>query len=154
MAAGAMIRKASALLIAMAGATPIPAAGPTRHGPTFMSVIHSHSPTIIPFSISQTSLPPVFSGAAFLSPSASVFDIRQVADMTDLLIGNGELGKALGVTLGQDVVTRQESKFSGFDPYQTSIAFSRARRRRRARRAAGARRTGPDCARARARAAR
>jgi HCOMODA/2-hydroxy-3-carboxy-muconic semialdehyde decarboxylase len=69
-----------------------------------MSVIHSHSPTVIPFSISQTPLQPVFNGAAFLSPSAPVFDIRQVAGMTDLLIGNGELGNALGVTLGQGAV--------------------------------------------------
>jgi HCOMODA/2-hydroxy-3-carboxy-muconic semialdehyde decarboxylase len=33
-----------------------------------------------------------------------VFDIRQVAGMTALLIGNGVLGKALGVTLGQGAV--------------------------------------------------
>ena len=47
---------------------------------------------------------PVFNGAAFLSPSAPVFDIRKVAGMTDLLIGDGELGKALGVALGQGAV--------------------------------------------------
>jgi hypothetical protein len=80
------------------------------HGETYkarsdvMAVIHSHSPAVIPFSISQTPLQPVFNGAAFLSPSVPVFDIRKVADMTDLLIGNGELGKALGVTLGQGAV--------------------------------------------------
>jgi ribulose-5-phosphate 4-epimerase/fuculose-1-phosphate aldolase len=80
------------------------------HGETYkarsdvMAVIHSHSPTVIPFSISQTPLQPVFNGAAFLSPSAPVFDLREVAGMTDLLIGNGELGKALGVTLGQGAV--------------------------------------------------
>jgi HCOMODA/2-hydroxy-3-carboxy-muconic semialdehyde decarboxylase len=33
-----------------------------------------------------------------------VFDIRQVAGMTDLLIGNGELGKALSTTLGHGAV--------------------------------------------------
>lgn len=64
-----------------------------------LAVIHSHSPAVIPFSISQTPLRPVFNGAAFLSPSAPVFDIRKVAGMTDLLIGNGDLGKAL--ILGQ-----------------------------------------------------
>lgn len=80
------------------------------HGETYkarsdvMAVIHSHSPTVIPFSISQTPLRPVFNGAAFLSPSAPVFDIRQVAGMTDLLIGNGELGKALSMTLAQGAV--------------------------------------------------
>ena len=69
-----------------------------------MAVIHSHSPAVIPFSISQTRLQPVFNGAAFLAPSAPVFDIRKVAGMTDLLIGDSELGKALGVTLGQAAV--------------------------------------------------
>ena len=72
--------------------------------PDVMAVIHSHSPTTIPFSISRTPLQPVFNGAAFLSPSVPVFDIRNVAGMTDLLIGNGELGKALGKTLGQGAV--------------------------------------------------
>ena len=72
--------------------------------PDVMTVIHSHSPTVIPFSISQTPLQPVFNGAAFLSPSAPVFDIRKVAGMTDLLIGDGELGKALAATLGQAAV--------------------------------------------------
>jgi HCOMODA/2-hydroxy-3-carboxy-muconic semialdehyde decarboxylase len=68
------------------------------------AVIHSHSPTVIPFSISQTPLQPVFNGAAFLSPSAPVFDIRKTAGMTDLLIGTGELGKALSATLGENAV--------------------------------------------------
>ena len=67
-------------------------------------MIHSHSPTVIPFSISQTPLQPVFNGAAFLSPSAPVFDIREVAGMTDLLIGTGELGKALSTSLGENAV--------------------------------------------------
>ena len=80
------------------------------HGETYkarsdvMAVIHSHSPSVIPFSISQTRLQPVFNGAAFLSPCVPVFDIRKVAGMTDLLIGNGELGKALSMTLGQGAV--------------------------------------------------
>lgn len=68
------------------------------------AVIHSHSPTVIPFSISRTPLQPVFNGAAFLSPAAPVFDIRKVAGMTDLLIGDGALGKALGEALGQAAV--------------------------------------------------
>jgi Ribulose-5-phosphate 4-epimerase and related epimerases and aldolases len=54
--------------------------------------------------ISQTPLHPVFNGAAFPCPSAPVFDIRQVAGLTALPIGNGVLGKALGVTLGQGSV--------------------------------------------------
>ena len=72
--------------------------------PDVSAVIHSHSPTVIPFSISQTPLQPVFNGAAFLSPSAPVFDIRAIAGMTDLLIGTGKLGKALSASLGESAV--------------------------------------------------
>ena len=72
--------------------------------PDVCAVIHSNSPTVIPFSISQTPLQPVFNGAAFLSPSAPVFDMRKIAGMTDLLIGTGELGKTLSATLGKSAV--------------------------------------------------
>jgi ribulose-5-phosphate 4-epimerase/fuculose-1-phosphate aldolase len=72
--------------------------------PDVRAVIHSHSPTVIPFSISQTPLRPVFNGAAFLSPSAPVFEIRRAAGMTDGLIRDGALGKALAGVLGDRAV--------------------------------------------------
>jgi len=72
--------------------------------PDVQAVIHSHSPTVIPFSISQTPLRPVFNGAAFLSPSAPVFEIRRAAGMTDGLIRDGALGKALAGVLGDRAV--------------------------------------------------
>jgi len=72
--------------------------------PDVRAVIHSHSPTVIPFSISQTPLRPVFNGAAFLSPSAPVFEIRNVAGMTDGLVSTGQLGKALAGVLGAQAV--------------------------------------------------
>jgi len=72
--------------------------------PDVRAVIHSHSPTVIPFSISRTPLRPVFNGAAFLSPSAPVFEIRRAAGMTDGLIRDGALGKALADVLGDRAV--------------------------------------------------
>ena len=72
--------------------------------PDVRAVIHSHSPTVIPFSISQVPLRPVFNGAAFLSPSTPVFEIRQAAGMTDGLIRDGALGKALAGVLGDRAV--------------------------------------------------
>ena len=68
------------------------------------AVIHSHSPTVTPFSFSQTPLRPVFNGAAFLSPFAPVFEIRNVAGMTDGLVSTGPLGKALAGVLGERAV--------------------------------------------------
>jgi len=72
--------------------------------PDVQAVIHSHSPTVIPFSISQVPLRPVFNGAAFLSPSTPVFEIRKAAGMTDGLIRDGALGKALAGVLGNRAV--------------------------------------------------
>jgi len=72
--------------------------------PDVRAVIHSHSPTVIPFSISRVPLQPVFNGAAFLSPSTPVFEIRTAAGMTDGLIRDGALGKALAGVLGNRAV--------------------------------------------------
>jgi len=72
--------------------------------PDVRAVIHSHSPTVIPFSVSQTPLRPVFNGSAFLSPSAPVFEIRAAGGMTDGLIRDGALGKALAGVLGERAV--------------------------------------------------
>ena len=72
--------------------------------PDVRTVIHSHSPTVIPFSISHVPLRPVFNGAAFLSPSTPVFEIRRAAGMTDGLIRDGALGKALAGVLGDRAV--------------------------------------------------
>ncbi len=50
--------------------------------------MHSHSPTVIPFSISKTPLAPVYHMASFIPPAVPVFEIREVAGMTDLLVRN------------------------------------------------------------------
>jgi HCOMODA/2-hydroxy-3-carboxy-muconic semialdehyde decarboxylase len=64
------------------------------------AVVHSHSPTVIPFSISKTTLAPVYHMASFIPPAVPVFEIREVAGMTDLLVRSKELGQALARTLG------------------------------------------------------
>src|SRR5262249_52177909 len=64
------------------------------------SVLHSHSPTVIPFSVSQVPLRPVMNQAGFLHPDVPVFEMRRVAGSRSLLVTNAELGKALAETLG------------------------------------------------------
>jgi HCOMODA/2-hydroxy-3-carboxy-muconic semialdehyde decarboxylase len=64
------------------------------------AVVHSHSPTVIPFSISKTPLAPVYHMASFIPPAVPVFEIREVAGMTDLLVRTKALGEALARTLG------------------------------------------------------
>jgi ribulose-5-phosphate 4-epimerase/fuculose-1-phosphate aldolase len=65
------------------------------------AIVHSHSPTVIPFSITQAELRPVFHRASFLSPSAPVFEIREVAGArNNMLVNDPKRGKALAATLG------------------------------------------------------
>src|SRR5882672_11384293 len=66
------------------------------------SVVHSHSPTVVPFTVTQVRLLPI--RGAFLYPEVPVFDTRDVAGFTDLLISNPALGRAVAQKLGQNSV--------------------------------------------------
>ena len=64
--------------------------------------MHSHSPTVIPFSITQTELRPVFHRASFLSSGVPVFEIRAVAGAkNNMLVNDAKRGKALAQALGE-----------------------------------------------------
>ena len=71
-----------------------------RARPDVNAVVHSHSPSVVPFSVSAVPLRPVYHMAGFLAGGVPVFEIRQAAGMTDLLIRNAALGAALARTLG------------------------------------------------------
>jgi len=73
-----------------------------RARPDVHAVVHTHSPTVIPFSVTQVPLRPI--RAAFFYPEVPVFDTRASAGWTNLLISNSALGKALAQTLGQNSV--------------------------------------------------
>jgi HCOMODA/2-hydroxy-3-carboxy-muconic semialdehyde decarboxylase len=68
------------------------------------SVIHTHSPGIVPFAASDVPLRPMYHVAGFLAAGVPVFDIRSHAGMTNMLIANAALGKALAETLGDKAV--------------------------------------------------
>lgn len=69
--------------------------------PDVKAVIHSHSPTVVPFSVTQAPLKPVIHVASFLWVGVPVFEIRDAGGpATDMLVRNGALGKALAATLG------------------------------------------------------
>ena len=77
-----------------------------RTRPDVHAVVHSHSPSVVPFTISQTPLRAVSQIGAFLGIDVPRFEIRDVAgDETDLLIRTRELGTALAASLGSaDIV--------------------------------------------------
>jgi ribulose-5-phosphate 4-epimerase/fuculose-1-phosphate aldolase len=72
--------------------------------PDVMSIVHSHAPSVIPFTVSQVPMKAMFHNAAFLAPGVPVFEIRKHAGMTNMLVGDGALGKALATTLGDKAV--------------------------------------------------
>ncbi|WP_414448686.1 class II aldolase/adducin family protein [Burkholderia sp. 22PA0099] len=75
-----------------------------RARPDVMAIVHSHAPSVIPFAASTVALAPVYHMAGFLSKGAPVFDIRTCFGCTDMLVRNGEQGKALAASLGQAAV--------------------------------------------------
>jgi ribulose-5-phosphate 4-epimerase/fuculose-1-phosphate aldolase len=73
--------------------------------PDVIAVVHSHSPSIVPFSVSKTRLQPIYHMSSFLGPDVPVFEIRDVAGQgSNLLVGNPQLGAALAKVLGGNTV--------------------------------------------------
>ena len=72
--------------------------------PDVMAVVHSHSPSVIPFGLVNTPMRAMFHNAAFLSEGVPVFDIAQDFGATDMLVGNNDKGVALARCLGQHPV--------------------------------------------------
>jgi HCOMODA/2-hydroxy-3-carboxy-muconic semialdehyde decarboxylase len=66
------------------------------------AIVHSHSPTVIPFSVTAAPMRPI--RAAFMYPEVPNFEIRDVAGWTDLLIKTPELGAALARTRARNSV--------------------------------------------------
>ena len=71
-----------------------------RARPEVMAVVHSHSPSVIPFGATKTRLRPIYHMGSFLWSGAPVFDIRKVRAENDLLIRDRSLGKSLATSLG------------------------------------------------------
>jgi ribulose-5-phosphate 4-epimerase/fuculose-1-phosphate aldolase len=71
-----------------------------RARPDVQAVVHSHSPSVIPFGVTRQPLRPVFHMSGFLGQGTALFDIRDGAGDTDMLISNSQLGKALVAALG------------------------------------------------------
>src|SRR3954453_16206281 len=70
--------------------------------PDVNAVVHSHSPTVVPFTVTNVPLKPI--RGAFLYPEVPVYDTRDTAGWTNLLISNREMGRALAEKLGKNSV--------------------------------------------------
>jgi ribulose-5-phosphate 4-epimerase/fuculose-1-phosphate aldolase len=72
-----------------------------RARPDVMSVVHNHSPSVIPFSVTGVKMRALFHMASFIGEGLPNFEIRKVKKGSDLLVRSPELGKALAKTLGK-----------------------------------------------------
>jgi ribulose-5-phosphate 4-epimerase/fuculose-1-phosphate aldolase len=71
--------------------------------PDVNAVVHSHSPTVVPFTVTRAKLQPLLHNAGFLGLGVPLFEIRKHAgDGTDLMILTPNLGKDLARKLGKD----------------------------------------------------
>ena len=74
-----------------------------RNRKDVMSVVHTHSPAVIPFSVSTVPLRAIFHMGGFLRDVKN-YDIRTANGPTDMLIRNHDLGHSLAMTLGDSSV--------------------------------------------------
>jgi ribulose-5-phosphate 4-epimerase/fuculose-1-phosphate aldolase len=72
-----------------------------RARPDVVAVVHSHSPSVIPFAATHNPLRPVFHMSGFLGSGSAHFEIREAGGNTDMLIRNSYLGEALARSLGK-----------------------------------------------------
>ncbi len=77
-----------------------------RARPEIMSVVHSHSPSVIPFGVvSGVPLRAIYHMGSFLGASTPVFEIRDVVGAaSDMLIRDAKLGQGLARSLGSSAV--------------------------------------------------
>jgi ribulose-5-phosphate 4-epimerase/fuculose-1-phosphate aldolase len=99
--------------------------------PDVMSVVHTHSPGVIPFSVSKVPLRAMFHNPAFLAVGVPVWDIRKDFGETSMLVNTAALGTSLAETLGDkpvvlmrghgDVTVGPTVKMAVFRAYYTDV---------------------------------
>ncbi len=72
--------------------------------PDVNAVVHSHSPTVIPFSVTDQPLKAISHIASFLAKGCPCFEIRDVGLTQGLLVTNNKQGAALAKVLGDGPV--------------------------------------------------
>ena len=70
-----------------------------RRRPDVKAIVHSHSPAVIPFGVTSVPLKPIFHMSGFLGAGVPIFEIREKAGDTDMLVRNPALGEALALRL-------------------------------------------------------
>jgi len=92
--------------------------------PDIMSVVHSHSPSVIPFGLVGVPMQAMFHNAAFIAAGVPVFNIRESFGATDMLVSNGAKGVALAGVMGKnDIVLMRAHGSVACGPTLQSAVF-------------------------------
>lgn len=94
--------------------------------PEVTSVVHSHSPTVIPFANSKTPLRAMMHIAGFLAGRVPVFDIKDKFGPTNMLVANGDQGAALAEILGDRPVALMRGHGNVVTGENIKLAVARA----------------------------
>lgn len=70
--------------------------------PDINAVVHSHSPSVVPFGLVNVPMQAMFHNAAFIAAGVPVFDISRKFGATDMLVSDGAKGVALARVLGKN----------------------------------------------------
>jgi HCOMODA/2-hydroxy-3-carboxy-muconic semialdehyde decarboxylase len=91
--------------------------------PDIGSVVHSHSPSVIPFGLVGVPMQAMFHNAAFIAAGVPVFDIAQKFGATDMLVGDIPKGVALTEVMGKHdiVVMRAHGAVACGPTLQTAV---------------------------------
>jgi ribulose-5-phosphate 4-epimerase/fuculose-1-phosphate aldolase len=68
--------------------------------PDIQSVVHNHSPSVIPFGVTGTKLKPLLHMCASMGQEVPIWDSRDKFGDTDLLVANMDMGRDLAKLLG------------------------------------------------------
>jgi HCOMODA/2-hydroxy-3-carboxy-muconic semialdehyde decarboxylase len=72
-----------------------------RVRPDVITVVHNHSPSVVPFSVTGVKMRALFHMASFIGDGLPNFEIRKAKKGSDLLVRTPQLGVALAKTLGK-----------------------------------------------------
>jgi HCOMODA/2-hydroxy-3-carboxy-muconic semialdehyde decarboxylase len=102
-----------------------------RARPDVMSVVHTHSAGVIPFSVSKVPLRAMYHNPSFLAVGVPVWDIRNDFGDTNMLVSDAAIGKSLATALGDkpvvlmrghgDVAVGPSVKMAVFRAYYTDV---------------------------------
>ncbi len=71
-----------------------------KRRPDVQAVVHSHAPSVVPFGTTTVPLRAMFHMSAFIGQGLPIFEIRNAAGMTNMLVSTQAIGQALAEALG------------------------------------------------------